>query len=62
MGRIELPRNVRQGEAIEHSDVASQPDCDALVARAVHDFGGVDILATALAGVGGAGFSRLADV
>jgi 3-hydroxybutyrate dehydrogenase len=30
--------------AFQHADIANQPDCDALVARAVREFGGVDIL------------------
>jgi 3-hydroxybutyrate dehydrogenase len=42
--------------AFQRCDVASQPDCDALVARAVHDFGGVDIL------VNNAGLQHVAPV
>ena len=40
----------------QRCDVASQPDCDALVARAVHDFGSVDIL------VNNAGLQHVAPV
>jgi 3-hydroxybutyrate dehydrogenase len=57
--------DVREGEqvaaefatcAFQHCDVSSQDDCDALVARAVRDFGGVDIL------VNNAGLQHVAPV
>jgi len=57
--------DVREGEQIaaefptgvfQHADVSNQADCDALVARAVRDFGGVDIL------VNNAGLQHVAPV
>lgn len=57
--------DVREGEqiaadfstgAFQRADVAKQADCDALVARAVRDFGGVDIL------VNNAGLQHVAPV
>lgn len=56
--------NVKEGEQaaaelsakFQHADSASQADCDALVARAVRDFGGVDIL------VNNAGLQHVAPV
>lgn len=57
--------DVREGEqivaefvtcAFQRCDVSSQADCDALVARAVRDFGGVDIL------VNNAGLQHVAPV
>jgi 3-hydroxybutyrate dehydrogenase len=42
--------------AFQHVDTAKQADCDALVARAVRDFGGVDIL------VNNAGLQHVAPV
>jgi 3-hydroxybutyrate dehydrogenase len=57
--------NVQEGErvaaelstgAFQRADTANQADCDALVARAVRDFGGVDIL------VNNAGLQHVAPV
>ena len=57
--------NVEEGErvaaafsagAFQRADIAKQADCDALVARAVRDFGGVDIL------VNNAGLQHVAPV
>jgi 3-hydroxybutyrate dehydrogenase len=57
--------NVEEGErvasafsagAFQRADIAKQADCDALVARAVRDFGGVDIL------VNNAGLQHIAPV
>jgi len=44
------------GGAFQRADIAKQAECDALVARAVHDFGGVDIL------VNNAGLQHVAPV